>query len=62
MLEGEVATAPTVRSLRVGTTIRRHPLSGTRSPTAQQILEERLATGDLTEEEYRLRREVLQGG
>ncbi len=38
------------------------PLPGTGSPTAQQILEERFARGDLTEEEYRRRREVLQGG
>jgi len=30
------------------------------SPTARQILDERFARGDLTEEEYRRRREVLQ--
>lgn len=32
------------------------------SPTALQILEERFASGDLAEEEYRRRREVLYGG
>ncbi|MEO7423060.1 MAG: SHOCT domain-containing protein [Ornithinibacter sp.] len=34
----------------------------TGSPTAQQILEARFASSDLSEEEYRHRREVLHGG
>ena len=36
------------------------PPAGPGAPTARQILDERFARGDLTEEEYRRRREVLQ--
>jgi uncharacterized membrane protein len=39
----------------------RHFSSPTRSRSAEQLLDERLATGEIDEDEYRRRRDALRG-